>query len=268
MRLGLRRVARVVSDDTRGTLAASGYDDLENEKSPAQTDREVCSRTMTSVMDELPSAIKAARAGASSLAPLDRELVALGVCASSAVLDREGMRRHAAAAVALGATAEQISEVLVTVSVIGMHTLTDGIPVVAEVLREAGAEEMTAGLDERRRELRERHVGEDPYWDAFEARLPGFLDGLLRLAPEAYALFFAYSALPWRSGQLSAVLKEQLYVAVDATPTHVYESGLALHATNARRLGSSPGDLADVLILAARDDEATLSRTASIVAGA
>ena len=215
--------------------------------------------------DGLTASVAGALAGERHLPALDRELVELGVASSCAVLDDDGTREHARRALELGATPAQVTEVLVTVSVLGMHTLTSGVPVLADVLRDAGASEMTGELDDRRRALRERHVGDDGYWDAFEAHLPGFLDGLLRLAPETFDLFFAYSALPWRSGALSARLKEQLYVAIDSTPTHVYVPGLRLHAANALRLGTTLDELAEVLIVSSRGDEATARRAVEAV---
>lgn len=202
-----------------------------------------------------------ALAGERVLGAVEAQLLELGICSCSSVLDMEGARVAARNALGEGATPEQVTEVLVTVSVLGMHTLTSAIPVVAAELRDHGAEAMTAPLDDRRRLLHEAHVGDDGYWDAFERHLPGFLDGLLRLAPDTFELFFAYSALPWRSGALAPRLKEQLYVAIDATPGHVYAPGLRLHVANARKLGTDDSALAEVLVRASRNDRATLDAT-------
>ena len=206
------------------------------------------------------------RAGARHLSEQDRALLRLAVASSASILDGEAIARATQDALAAGAAPEAVTETLVTVSVLGMHTLTSGIPIVAAQLEQAGDPAMRGPLDPRRRELRDRLVGDDRYWDAFEEHLPGFVDGLLRLAPETFELFFAYSALPWRSGHLAPRLKEQMYVAIDAAPTHLYVPGLRLHVGNARRLGTSDAELAEVLVIAAHGDPDALGRSLDLVA--
>lgn len=207
-------------------------------------------------------------AGATHLTALDRSLLELAVAASASVLDHGGIATHTRAALDAGASAGAVTETLVTVSVLGMHALTTGIPIVASELEKAGEPAVTQPLDARRQELHDRLVGDDGYWDAFEEHLPGFVGGLLRLAPETFELFFAYSALPWRSGHLAPRLKEQMYVAIDAAPNHLYVPGLRLHAANARRLGTTDAELAEVLVVAARGDAAALARSLEIVGSA
>jgi alkylhydroperoxidase/carboxymuconolactone decarboxylase family protein YurZ len=204
---------------------------------------------------ELPVAVLAVAEGddaGARLSSLDRELVALAAAASPAVLRQDAMEHHQRRALELGASAEQVTEVLVLASVLGLHALTAGLPQLGALLSERGHPVMSRPLDARQLALRARFVGEDPYWQRFERHLPGFLDGLLRLAPDAFELFFAYSGLPWQSGSLAPRLKELLYVAIDSTPTHVYVPGLWIHVANARGLGASPGDVATVMLAAAR----------------
>jgi alkylhydroperoxidase/carboxymuconolactone decarboxylase family protein YurZ len=223
--------------------------DLEGVLSPGLPD------VLAELDPDLPDAVRAVASGDDGdvgLSARDRELVALGVAASPAVLRPPAMELHQRRALELGATAAQVGEVLVLVSVLGLHTLTSGLPQLAALLAERDDPAVRGPLDPRQAELRARYVGDDAYWERFERHLPGFLDALLRLAPEAFELFFTFSALPWRSGALAPRLKELLYVGIDATPTHVYVPGLWIHVANARKLGASPGDLAAVLLAAAR----------------
>lgn len=215
---------------------------------------------------DLHALARAVVSGATHLPPIDRALLKVAVAASVTILDGAAVRDHTCEALAAGASAEQVTEALVVVSVVGMHALTDNIPIVAAQLRRAGDPTMSGPLDARRQELRERFVGDDTYWDAFDEHLPGFLDGLLRLVPETFELFFTYAALPWRSGHLSPKLKEQMYVAIDAAPTHLYVPGLRLHLANARRLGTTDPELAEVLVIAAYGDDAALARSLAVVA--
>jgi hypothetical protein len=135
-------------------------------------------------------------------------LVELAVHASVSTLDGDGIERNARRALDAGATPAQVHETLVVVSGLGVHSLMVGSRRVAGVLRERGDTTLDGPLDDDRAALRARLQGDDPYWDDFEREVPGFLDALLRLSPEAYEAFFAYTAVPWRTGALRGRVKE------------------------------------------------------------
>jgi alkylhydroperoxidase/carboxymuconolactone decarboxylase family protein YurZ len=162
-------------------------------------------------------------------------LIELAVRGAVTALDVDGIRAATGLALDAGATADQIHETLVLVSGLGVHTLMEGSRQVAEVLAQRGR--ALPRPDQARIELRELHQGTDPYWDGMEREVPGFLDALLRLSPEAYEAFFAYCAVPWRTRALPGRSKELISMATDATPTHRYLPGMRLHLTNAVRLG-------------------------------
>ncbi len=200
------------------------------------------------------AAVLAAVGGLDRGEPLDaltRSYVLLGAAASPTALDNEGAQRYAAEALDRGATADQVAEVIVLASAVGVHALHEGMRVLADLLAERGDPLATAPLDEQRLDLRRRHVGDQSYWNRLEDEIPGFLDALLRLHPGAYTGFFAFCAIPWSSGALDAVTKELVYVGLDATPSHRYLPGLRLHVANALRLGASPGQILEVVDLAA-----------------
>jgi alkylhydroperoxidase/carboxymuconolactone decarboxylase family protein YurZ len=71
------------------------------------------------------------------LAPIVKELVYIAFDAAATHLYAPGLKLHMRNAVRLGATAEEITEVLEIVSIIGIHTATVGVPILAEEL--AGA---------------------------------------------------------------------------------------------------------------------------------
>jgi alkylhydroperoxidase/carboxymuconolactone decarboxylase family protein YurZ len=179
-------------------------------------------------------------------------LIGLAVRVSVTVLDMEGARIFAERALDAGATGPQISETLVLVSGLGVHTLMEGSAPMADLLRERGDAELSAPLDDRRVELWERCVGEDPYWNQVEAVSPGFLDSLLRLSPEAFEAFFAYCAVPWQTRALRAVTKELIAMAADATPSHRYRAGMGLHLANAIHLGAGRAAILETLDIAAQ----------------
>jgi alkylhydroperoxidase/carboxymuconolactone decarboxylase family protein YurZ len=184
--------------------------------------------------------------------PLDEQtaaLIALAVCVAPTVLDMEGTRAYAESALDAGATPEQIHEVLLLVAGLGFHTLAEGSRCIAETLRRRG--QGPPALDDRRAQLWKEHVAGDPYWDRLEAETPGFLEALLRLSPEGFQGFFAFSAVPWRTRALRARVKELVCMAADATPTHRYLPGVRLHLANAVDLGAGRASILAALDIAA-----------------
>jgi alkylhydroperoxidase/carboxymuconolactone decarboxylase family protein YurZ len=177
-------------------------------------------------------------------------LVRLAVNASVTALDGTGIDSAIRDALDLGLTTAQVHETLVVVSGLGVHTLMEGSHRLVQALRERG-QNMDEPLDATRTALRERLQGTDGYWVDFECEVPGFLDTLLRLSPETYEAFFAYCALPWRTGALRARTKELIAMAADATPTHRYLPGMRLHLANAVRLGAGRAAILHVLDIAA-----------------
>ncbi len=172
------------------------------------------------------------------LDPATVALITLAVHAAVSTLDGDGTDHAIRRALDAGATAAQVHETLVVVSGLGVHTLMEGSRRVADILRERGETALDEPLDADRTALRSRLQGDDPYWDDFDREVPGFLDALLRLSPEAYEAFFAYTAVPWRTGAVRGRVKELMSLASDATPTHRYLPGVRLHLANAVRLGA------------------------------
>ena len=137
------------------------------------------------------------------------------------------------------------------VSGLGVHTLMEGSKRVAEVLRQRQDLQITVPLDQTRSRLWAQHVGGDRYWNTFEKEVPGFLDALLRLSPEAFEAFFSYCAVPWKTNALPALSKELISMAVDAAPTHRYLPGMRLHLGNAIKLGAGRAAILQTLDIAA-----------------
>jgi alkylhydroperoxidase/carboxymuconolactone decarboxylase family protein YurZ len=71
------------------------------------------------------------------LEPKVKELVYIAFDAAATHLYVPGLKLHMRNAVRLGATAEEITEVLEIVSVIGIHAATVGVPILAEELARA-----------------------------------------------------------------------------------------------------------------------------------
>ena len=185
------------------------------------------------------------------LDPAAVALITLAVNAAVSSLDADGIDGAVRTALDAGATTAQVHETLVVVSGLGVHTLMEGSRRVAAILRERGETVLDQPLDADRAALRSRMQGDDPYWNDFEREVPGFLDALLRLSPEAYEAFFAYTAVPWRTGAVRGRVKELMSMATDATPTHRYLPGVRVHLANAVRLGAGRTAVLHALDIAA-----------------
>jgi alkylhydroperoxidase/carboxymuconolactone decarboxylase family protein YurZ len=181
------------------------------------------------------------------LLPLELALIRLGLAASVTALDQDEINAAITAAMEEGATPTQVQEVVSLVSGLGVHSL---MATAAPIARACGLDE--APLTAAQRVLWDEHVGQDPFWIAFEAELPGFLGAMLRLSADQFTAFFDYCAVPWKSGQVRARLKELIAMACDATPTHRFAPGFRLHLNNALKLGVGRRTVTEVLEMAAR----------------
>lgn len=187
------------------------------------------------------------------LTPVVRAMVEYAVRAAVTTLDLPGARSAAERALDEGATAAQLQEVLTLTSGLGVHTLMEGEPLLADLLDRRG--EPLDEPDEDRVRLRERLLGSAPFWDALEREVPGFLDALLRLSPVAFEGFVAYGALPARTHELPSVVRELISVALDALPNHRYLPGLRLHLAQAIRLGAGRAEILEAVAVAAAAPE-------------
>ena len=71
------------------------------------------------------------------------EFIAIAVDASCTHMYGPGVRRHIRQALALGATREEITAVLQAVSVLGIHTMSLGAPILLEELAAHERRELT-----------------------------------------------------------------------------------------------------------------------------
>jgi alkylhydroperoxidase/carboxymuconolactone decarboxylase family protein YurZ len=185
----------------------------------------------------------------SSLSELDRALIALGLAASVTSLDRPAIESALTEAFRAGASPTQVQEVVSVVSGLGVHSLMVTAVAILESAGRAGFK-MDGAPTDAEQALWAKRVGDDPFWQAVESELPGFLRALLRLSPDQFEAFFEYCAVPWKSGAVSARVKELLAMASDATPAHRFMPGFRLHLANAIKLGAGRRAVLESLALA------------------
>ena len=94
-------------------------------------------------------------------------------------------------------------------------------------------------VTERQRALREQFIETRGYWNAL-------WDGILNLDPDFFEAYLGFSGVPWRKGVLEPKVKELIYIAIDASTTHLYLPGLRQHVSNAIRYGATKDEIMEV----------------------
>ena len=169
-----------------------------------------------------------------------KAFVSITACAAATHLYAPGIRQHLRAAIAFGATRDELMEVLELASTVGIHASNVGVPVLLEVLDEEGLRHGAPPLDEQRERLKQSFIENRGYWHAS-------WEGLLELDPEMFEAYVEFSSVPWRTGVLEPKVKELMYCAFDAAATHLYVPGLKLHMRNAIRYGATAQEIMEVL---------------------
>lgn len=167
------------------------------------------------------------------------ELVGVGLNAACTNLNADGTRRHIRAALAAGATRDEILFVLKCASVMALHSCSLGVPILLEEATAAGtppaarAPAATPAIDKI------KAIGQwNPVWDPFVALDPVWTDEFMAAGMGIYG-----------SGVMSAKDTELLSIAFDASFTHMYAPGTRRHIHAALRAGATTEEIMEVLKL-------------------
>jgi len=195
-----------------------------------------------------------------TLAPKIKEFIYIAIDAATTHLYNPGTRIHIANALRHGASKEEIMEVLMIASVLGIHTITDSVPILIDVLKAAGKDPKVGEkkLNAKQQALKDEFTKNRGYW------APLF-DGVLHFSPEFFKAYTDLSSVPWKHGTLEPKVKELLYVAIDASTTHLYNAGTKLHMANAVRHGATAAEIMEVLMLTASIGVHTITESVPIL---
>jgi len=179
-----------------------------------------------------------------TLSPKVKELIYIAIDSSTTHMYEPGLRIHIRNALRYGATRDEIMEVYQLTSVLGVHTVTMGVPVLLDAMRATGhaAAATQRTLTPRQERLKADFIANRGYWSEI-------WDNVLALSPEYFEAYAEFSSVPWKMGSLEPKIRELIYVAIDAATTHLYEPGTRIHMQNALKLGATPEEVMEVLAL-------------------
>jgi alkylhydroperoxidase/carboxymuconolactone decarboxylase family protein YurZ len=181
-----------------------------------------------------------------TLPPKVKEFVYIAIDAATTHLYNKGTRIHIANALRHGATRDELMEVLMIASVLGIHTLTDSLPIMTDVFAGAGKDPRLAEreLSAEQKAIKEDFIRNRGFW-------PAVFEPILHISPGFFKAYTDLSSAPWKLGALEPKVRELLYVAIDASTTHLYNAGTRIHMANAVRHGATIEEIMEVLMLTA-----------------
>jgi alkylhydroperoxidase/carboxymuconolactone decarboxylase family protein YurZ len=167
------------------------------------------------------------------------ELVGVGLNAACTNLNPDGTRRHIRAALAAGATREEILFVLKCASVMSIHSCSLGAPILLEEAKAAGVKPAP------------KQAVPTPACDKVKAldQWNQAWDPFLELDPLWTDQFMATGAGIYGSGVMPSKEVELLSIAFDASYTHMYAPGTRRHIKGALKAGATMEEIMEVLKL-------------------
>lgn len=178
------------------------------------------------------------------LPPKVRELIYVAIDVSTTHLYNPGTRIHMRNALKYGATRDELMEVMELTAVLGIHSVTSGVPILIEELEAAGRghEIVALPLGKREQRLKEQFIANRGYWSEI-------WNDVLRLSPDFFEAYMEFSSVPWKRGTLEPKIKELIYIAIDVSTTHLYDPGTRIHIRNALKYGATAKEIMEVFEL-------------------
>lgn len=175
------------------------------------------------------------------------ELVLIGLNASRTNLNPEGTRRHIRAAIAAGASRQEILFVLKCASVMSIHSGSFNSPILVQEASVGSLEDFGALRRKRLEKVGKATPGVEKMkatghwseeWDSLLFLDPVWTDEYMKMV----AALYAESVFPPKEQEL-------LLIAFDAAYVHIYGPGTRRHIKNAFRAGATVDEVMQVLKL-------------------
>lgn len=96
------------------------------------------------------------------------------------------------------------------------------------------------GLTLNQRKLKANFIRKRGYWSPF-------WQALLELDSDYFEVYIDFRDIPWKKGCLEPKMKELIYIAMDASATHMFDYGLRSHIQSALRVGATKEEIWEVV---------------------
>ncbi|WP_411968896.1 carboxymuconolactone decarboxylase family protein [Haloferax sp. YSSS75] len=185
--------------------------------------------------------------------PLDEktaELVALASHAACTTVYEPEMRRYVGRALDAGASVQEVLGTLEFVSAIGIHAVTEGVPVLVD--ETSLPTDVDDAEREKQAELRDRFESKRGYWDEL-------WDQVVQIDSEYFEAYLEFSSHPTEAGLLTPLQREFVVIAADASANHMYLPGLRIHIKKALDYGGTREEIMAVMEIASAIGANTVS---------
>lgn len=182
--------------------------------------------------------LAAPRDNGGALDPKNREFVLIAVNNAVTHMSQSAVQIHIENAFDLGATFEEIKQVLLLSSGLGIHSMTEGVPILVEEGELLDGRSGQLNADEQR--VKERFEAARGYWSPF-------WESVVKMDHEFLDTYTDLSAHPRQGGPLDEKVVEYITIAEDAATTHLYLKGLRIHIQNALKAGGTEQEILEIL---------------------
>ena len=198
---------------------------------------------------------------AARLDPKVQALIVVALSSTVTQLDTLEIQHAVERAVEVGATRDEILCVLQLTSVIGLHSCSVGIPILAECARAARLNGWSGAYTPEQQAVVRKFETEGPRPRPVDA----MFDAIVRADPAYFERFAEFIDVPWQSDALTPEVKELVYIAIDVACTHLYVDGIRRHITAALSQGTTPAEIFEVIQLASATGMRTIARAMPIL---
>ncbi len=173
------------------------------------------------------------------LEPKVCEFIYIAIDGAVSHLYERGLRRHIEDALRLGATKEEVLQVIM------LATCAEGqIPnALGHAILMEEARTASAPLTPEQQRRKDAYVEKTGTW-------PQAGDAIVSLAPQFAEGFLGYGEVAWTVGPLAPKVKAFIGLAVCASPALLHEAGMRQHIRQALDHGATKEEISDVLALA------------------
>lgn len=152
--------------------------------------------------------------GRKRLEPKVQEFVYIAVAACCTHMHAPAVRAHVQAALALGASKEEVMDVIGLTYLVGVHTATQAFPLLQELLEELGMNDTEISGEEKkeREKIKQNFIDKRGFWtDTFNT--------ILEVDHKFFEAYVDFSSLSGQKGVLDPKVRELVTCAFDAATT-------------------------------------------------